>query len=201
MTTQIKRNKFRISGLLWFIARNLISNNSNKWNNFYGINGLTSKCKHRFRIQPYGGAISENLVDHIRPTLRGTSDIIAIHIGTNDITNDDCSSLQIKLGKIRELVTELSPWSKVVLSFIILSHDKTNINVKANRENEIIKQFSKTNKLDLIGNSNIKDQKLYGKKELYLNDAGMSLLANNFIKYFINMWLTIRSDSDTSLPY
>ena len=109
MTTQIKRNKFRISGLLWFIARNLISNNSNKWNNFYGINGLTSKCKHRFRIKPYGGAISENLVDHIRPTLRGTPDIIAIHIGTNDITNDDCSSLQIKLGKIRELVTELSP--------------------------------------------------------------------------------------------
>ena len=28
-----------------------------------------------------------------------------------------------------------------------------------------------------------------------------SLLANNFIKYFINLWLTIRSDSDVSSPY
>ena len=28
-----------------------------------------------------------------------------------------------------------------------------------------------------------------------------SLLANNFIKYFINLWLTIRSDSDASSPY
>ena len=156
------------------------------------INGITpvrlsSKCKHRFRIKAYGGAISEELVDHIRPTLRRTPDVIATHIGTNDISDDDCSSLQINLGKVRELVTELSPSSKIVLSYIILRNDKTNINVKVNRENEIIKQFRKTNKLDLIDNSNIKDQKLYGKKKLHLKDAGKSLLANNFIEYFLNM--------------
>ena len=87
------------------------------------INGITpdrlsSKCKHRFRITPYGGAISEDLVDHSCPTLRRKPDVIAIHIGTNDITNDDCSSLQTNLGKIRELVTELSPSTKIVLSSI-----------------------------------------------------------------------------------
>ena len=27
------------------------------------------------------------------------------------------------------------------------------------------------------------------------------MLAGNFIKYFINMWLTIRSNSDMSSPY
>ena len=61
------------------------------------------------------------------------------------------------------------------------------MNVKVNRGNEIIKQFRKTNKLDLIDNLNIRDQKLYSKKKLHLNDAGKFLLANNFIKYFINM--------------
>ena len=156
------------------------------------INGITSvglsiKCKHRFRINLHVGAISEDLVNHIRPTLRRKPDVIAKHIGTNDITNDDCSSLQTNLGKIRELVTELSPSTKIVLSSIILRHDKSNINVKVNRRNEIIKQFCKTNNLDLIDNSNIKDQKFYGKKKLHLNDTGKSLLANNFIKYFINM--------------
>ena len=105
-------------------------------------------------------------------------DVISIHIGTNDITNDDCSSLQINLTKIRKLVTELSPSTKVVLSSFNLRHDKSDINVKVNRENEIIKQFCKTNKLDLIVNSNIKDKKLYGKKKLHLIDAGKSLVAN-----------------------
>ena len=78
------------------------------------INGITpvvwnSKCKHRFEIKTYGGAISEDLVDHICPTLSRKSNVIAIHVGTNDITNDDCFSLQINLSKICDLVTELSP--------------------------------------------------------------------------------------------
>ena len=42
---------------------------------------------------------------------------------------------------------------------------------------------------------------MYGKKKFYLNDAGKSLLANNFIKAFLNMWLTIRSDIDMGSPY
>ena len=88
----------------------------------------------------------KTLVDHIRPTLRRKPDVIAIHIGTNDITNDDCSSLHFNLNKIRELVIELSPSTKIVLSFIILRHEKSNINVKVNRGNEIIKQFCKTKK-------------------------------------------------------
>ena len=149
--------------------------------------GLSSKCKHKFRIKPYGGAISEDLVGHIPPTLRIKPGVIAIPTGANDIRNDDCSSLQIKLNKICELVTALSQSTKIVLSSIILRHDKSNINVKVNRGNEIIKQFCKTNKFDLIDNSNINDQKLYGKKKLHLNDARKSLLANDFIKYFLNM--------------
>ena len=48
--------------------------------------GLSSKCEHRFRVKPYGGAISESLIDHIRPTIRRKPAVIAIHIGTNDIS-------------------------------------------------------------------------------------------------------------------
>ena len=81
--------------------------------------GLSSKCKHTFRIKPYRGAIPEDLLDHIRPTLRRKPDVIAIQLGTNDTTNDNCSSLQTILGKISELVTELSPTIKIDLSSII----------------------------------------------------------------------------------
>ena len=49
-----------------------------------GINpvGLSSKRKNISRIKPYGGAISEDLVDRIPPTLRRKPDVIVIQIGT-----------------------------------------------------------------------------------------------------------------------
>ena len=34
-------------------------------------------------------------VNHIRPILRKEPDVFVMHIGTNDITNDDWSSLHI----------------------------------------------------------------------------------------------------------
>ena len=114
------------------------------------INGVTpvelsSKSEHRSQIKTYGGAISEDIVNHIRPTLIRKTDVIAIHIGTISITNDNFSILQINLNKIRKLVTVLSSSTKIVLSSIILCHDKSNINVKVNRGNKIMKQFCKAN--------------------------------------------------------
>ena len=69
-------------------------------------------------MKDYGGAISEDLVNHICPTLRRKPDFITTHIGKNDIAKEDCSSLQINLGKIRMLVTELSPSTKIILPSI-----------------------------------------------------------------------------------
>ena len=103
--------------------------------------------------------ISEYLTDQIRPALRKKTNVF----GTNDVTNHDCSYLQINLNKMCKLVTELSPSTKIVLAFIILCLDKNNAIVKANRGNEIIKHLCKTNKLDLMDNSNTKAQKLYCK--------------------------------------
>ena len=89
------------------------------------INGLSSKYKHKFRIKPYGGEISEGFVNNIRPTLRRKPDVIAIHIGANKITNDDCSSLQININKVRELVIELSPSTKIVLLYVMAKEIST----------------------------------------------------------------------------
>ena len=97
--------------------------------------GLSRKYKNRFRIKSYGGEISEDLVDHIRPTLRRKPGVILTHIGTNAITNDNCSSLQRNLNKICKVVTELSPSTRIVLSTIILRHDKNKINGKVKRGN------------------------------------------------------------------
>ena len=61
--------------------------------------GLSSKCKYKFQIKPYGGEISEDFGNKIRLTLRRKPGVIAIHLDTNGITNDDCSSLHINITK------------------------------------------------------------------------------------------------------
>ena len=136
--TDNKKPSFEYPTWLWCITKKFFTEIKH-WNCpwFNHKNGITpfelsSKCKHRFRIKPYGGAIAiyEDFVDHICPTLRRKPYVIAIHIGTNDITDYDFSSLQINLSKTPDLVTELSPSTKIVLSSIILRYDKSNINVK-----------------------------------------------------------------------
>ena len=165
MTTQIKRSKCWISPetsspklKIEIVGHSMIS----------GITpvGLSSKCRNRFWMKPYGGLISKDLVNHISPTLGRKPDIIAIHIGTSDITNDDCSNLQMNVNAI---VFELSPSTKIVLFSIILHHDKNNINVKVNHRKKIMKQFCKTNKPDLINNSNIKDQNQLQRTKTFLH--------------------------------
>lgn len=97
------------------------------------------------------------------------------------------SNFQYNLNKICRLFTDLEPSTKIVLYSNISRHDHKKINVEGNSGNKVNKQFCKTNILDLIDNSNMNDQKLAALEKSHLNDAENSLLAKNFIKYFVNM--------------
>ena len=114
--------------------------------------GLSSKCKNRIRIKPYAGTISEDLVDHIRSAPRRKPEVIVMHTGANEITNDYCSSPQINLN------TGVSYGTISINKSRPVFHHSTSFQ----------EQYQ---------------CKLYGRKKLYLNDAGKSLLANNFINY------------------
>ena len=129
MTAQISINKSRIPALTSVSPETSTSklNILIVWDLMInGINpiGLSIRYKNIFRIKQNWGAISEDLVEHIHLTQRGKPVVIAIHIGTNDITNDSCFSLQINLNKIRKLLTELSPSTKILPSSIIQRHNK-----------------------------------------------------------------------------
>ena len=129
MTAQISINKSRIPALTSVSPETSTSklNILIVWDLMInGINpiGLSIRYKNISRMKQNWGAISEDLVEHIHLTQRGKPVVIAIHIDTNDITNDSCSSLQINLNKIRKLLTELSPSTKILPSSIIQRHNK-----------------------------------------------------------------------------
>lgn len=57
------------------------------------LNGLKEvgfrKLQHDVKVRPHPGASTEDLIDHLKPILRKkNADVVIIHGGTNDLTND-----------------------------------------------------------------------------------------------------------------
>ena len=55
------------------------------------IKGLAERGiskNHNVKVRPQPGCTTEDIEDHIKPTIRKNPDAIIIHSGTNDVTND-----------------------------------------------------------------------------------------------------------------
>ena len=52
-------------------------------------NGLSKNAKkHNVKVRAHPGATSRDLIDHIKPVARRKPNLVVIHVGTNDITNN-----------------------------------------------------------------------------------------------------------------
>ena len=55
------------------------------------LNGITEHGldkRHRIKVKAHPGATLQDILDHIKPTVRRNPDVLIIHAATNDITND-----------------------------------------------------------------------------------------------------------------
>ena len=110
------------------------------------------------------------------PKYAKKTDIIIVHAGTNDITNDTKSFENYK--KITDTVKSKLPNCKYAISNVIIRKDKANIE-KVIEFNSRLSKFCSKNKMDIIENENL-DGSCLSFKKLHLNKKGNSYLANNF---------------------
>ena len=66
------------------------------------ITGSGLSKDHTVKIRPHPGATTVDMIDYIKPELRNKPDIVILHCGTNDITNDVNT-----VKKIKKLVKEI----------------------------------------------------------------------------------------------
>ena len=66
------------------------------------ITGSGLSKDHTVKIRPHPGATTVDMIDYIKPELRHKPDIVILHCGTNDITNDVNT-----VKKIKNLVKEI----------------------------------------------------------------------------------------------
>ena len=105
---------------------------------------------------------------------------IIVHVDTNDLTND--VNLLNNVKKIVNKKKKKSPNTKLRFSDIIIRTDKKNLGKPRIDTNARLKNFCKQRNLDLIVNSNLKENHL-AKKKLHLNRKGDSIFAKNLIDF------------------
>ena len=143
-----------------------------------GINkeGL-SNDKYKVKVKNHSSAIREDICDFIKPEVRNKPDIIIVHAGTNDITNNTKSFENYK--KITDTIKSKLPNCKYAISNVVMRKDKPDIEKKVIEFNSRLSKFCSKNKIDIIENENL-DGSCLSFKKLHLNKKGNSYLANNF---------------------
>lgn len=149
------------------------------------LNGINEngmkKLNHNVKVRNHPGATTEDIIDHIKPILRKKPDLLIVHSGTNDLTNEKVNTTEC-LENINRYIKKTSPNTTLVVSKLIKRKDKPGIEKNLNDLNESIERSCKLMNVEMIGNDNIMEGNLSTKK-LHLNKSGNSKFAQNLIKF------------------
>ena len=135
---------------------------------------------HTVKIRPHLGARSIDMRDYVKPELRHQPNVIILHCGINDISNEINT-----LKKLRKLLREIERYCthkkpQVVIFSLIKRYDQ-DFNEDIKSINEKIQSLCTSKGLSFIDNSNI-DKSCLNRSKLQLNRRGSSFLAKNFKK-------------------
>ena len=95
--------------------------------------------KGNVTISNHSGATSEDIIEKIKPVIKKKPDLIIIHIGTNDVTKnvDTIINLQTIINRVKKKTAT----TRIVISSILQRHDRPNIENKVATLNQDIKRY------------------------------------------------------------
>ena len=148
------------------------------------VTGTGISRDHAVKIRPHHETTSIDVRDYIKSKLRHRPDVIILHYGTNNISNE------IKtLKKLKKLLKDIEGYNihkkpQVVISSLIQRYDQDMMNEDIKSINEKSQSLCTPKGLSFIDSSNI-DKSCLNRTKLHLNRRGSSFLANKF-KKFVN---------------
>ena len=145
-------------------------------------NGLNKQ--HDVQIKRHGGASTKDIKDHIKPVLRKKPNLIIVHAGTNDLTNDRVNTID-NWNEIIESAKRESPDTEIVFSTLTIRKDRPGMPKRVKALNSKIREFCEKNNVKVISNANV-DENCLSAKKLHLNQRGNSVLARNFLNFISN---------------
>ena len=144
---------------------------------------------NRAQLISFPGASSKRLLHYLDVHLEDkNTDTVILHIGVNDLLNDDSpESINQLMGNLKKMIEKCQMYGvkNIFLSSIVFT---TKLDIRL-LENVHVKltNFCQCNNISIIDNRNIRSNHLY-KDGLHLIEDGKRLLGNNFVSGLNNMY-------------
>ena len=136
-------------------------------------------------VRNHPGSTTEDLKSFIVPTIKKKRDVIVIHSGANDLTND-VDTIE-NLNTIVNRIKRTSAETKIAISSVFIRKDQRDIERKVRELNVNLKRFCDENLITFLCNDNI-DESCLGVKKLHLNKKGSSIFARNLINFMESLY-------------
>ena len=147
------------------------------------VNGLDYKKlkkNHFVKVHPHGGATTDDMVHHIKTFVKRKPDLVIIHSGTNDLTNNVDTIEQV--DNLVKVCKKILPETKLAFSSLTLRKDRKKLFGKIQKLNDRLKKVCSIHNIGFIDNNNI-DERGLSKGKLHLNKSGMKVLTDNVFDY------------------
>ena len=138
-----------------------------------------SSATNRVTAKSFPGASIEDMTDFIKPILRKKPDKIILHIGTNNLRNDEATTVADGITNLAHSIEQQCPDIEIIISAIITRSDDMSASSRVRETNKLVKSMCDQNNWYFIANSNIRITHL-NARGLHLNHSGSLLLQNNF---------------------
>lgn len=138
--------------------------------------------KHHVQSYSFAGAKVEDMNDFVKPLLRRRPDKVIVHVGTNNVKDDNPKRVKGKIAELVDTIRNEQPNAKIVLSSVIHRNDDRSLNGSIDQVNRAVESVCRQRGLDFISHDNIPEDCL-NNGGLHLNRKGVYNLANNFRKY------------------
>ena len=130
-------------------------------------------------LRSFSGSTVDDMIDFVRPFTRRKPDELILHIGTNDLKDEEPQQVAKKIVNLGLSIERETPSTKLTLSGIINRSDDQGLHRKVPKVNKALRSFCNSNGWKFLSNENI-DTSCLNSGGLHLNRRGVYKLAGNF---------------------
>ena len=103
----------------------------------------------------FSGSTVEDMLDFSKPFTRRKPDEIILHVGTNNLRNEQPQQIAEKIVVLGNAIERETPSTKVTVSSLILRKDDDQLNCKVVKVNNSVRTFCNSKGWEFISNENI----------------------------------------------